>query len=145
VELLVDQELGAAHTDTIQNVKHVGEELNEIDWAGELVVAEMAGAPVIGLPAATASFAIIENAHAGVEEASDARLVAIVGPGIRDLHYGALLDLIRAENPELDTDHGLDIRIWTMNSARHSLYCLCEAFLSGQRGQFSMGQGFRLF
>jgi hypothetical protein len=71
------------------------------------------------LPTAAAGLAIVQDAHTRIKEAANARLVAIVGPRVCDFNNGALLNLIRAEDPELDTNHWLDIRIWTVNSCGH--------------------------
>jgi hypothetical protein len=109
VETAVDEELTAANTDAIQNIQNVGEELDEIHGARELVVAEVARAIMVRLAATAACFPIVENPHARVEEATDAGLIAIECAGIGDFDYRALFDLSRAENAELNTDDWLDI------------------------------------
>jgi hypothetical protein len=80
---------------------------------------EMAGAPMICLPTAPTCLTIIENTHTRIEQAANTRLVAVVCARICHFYDGSLFNLIRTENPELDTDHGLDIRIWTMKSGWH--------------------------
>jgi hypothetical protein len=82
-------------------------------------MAEMAGTSVICLTTAPTSLPIVENTHARVEQATDTRLVAVVCARICHFYHGPFLNLIRTENPELDTYHGLDIRIWTMKSGWH--------------------------
>jgi len=72
-------------------------------------VAEVTGAVVIRLATAAAGLAIVQNTHARIEQAPDAGLIAIVGPGIRDLDDRALLDLIGTEDTELNANNGLDI------------------------------------
>jgi hypothetical protein len=91
-------------------------------------VAKVTRAAMIRLATATASFAIVENAHAGIKETANAGLVAVIRSGISNFHYRTFLDLIRPENPELDTDHWLDIRIWTMYSRWHLSSVLFTGF-----------------
>jgi hypothetical protein len=119
MELLVNQKLRAADTDAVQNIHDVREELDEVDGAGQLEMAKMPRAAVIRLAAATACFAIVEDTHAGIKEAADARLTPIICSRIGNLHHGTLLDFLRPKDAELDPHHRLDIRIWAMNSGRH--------------------------
>jgi hypothetical protein len=88
----------------------------------------MTRATVIGLTAAAACLAIVEYTHTGVKETANAGLITIIGSCVRNLYDGALLNLIWTENPELDTDHWLDIRIWTMNSRWHLSSVLFTGF-----------------
>ena len=76
--LLVDEQFTTADTDTTQDIENRGVELVEIDGAGETVVAEVAGASMVGLAAVAACLSIIENAHAGVKEAADFRFIALI-------------------------------------------------------------------
>jgi hypothetical protein len=85
-EVLVYEELGAPNTDTGQDVLYEGQELDVIDGAGEAEVAEMAGTLVIRLPTASALLAIVKNTHAGVKQAPDFRLGALICAGVRDLY-----------------------------------------------------------
>ena len=119
MQLLVDQQLGAPHADAVQHVQNILEELDEVDGARQLVVPKMTRAAVIRLATAAACLAVVENAHARIKESSNPRLVSVVGAAVGDLDDRAPLDLFRAENPELDTHHGLNIRIWTMNTGGH--------------------------
>ena len=80
---------------------------------------KVAGTAVICLSTAAARLTIVQDAHARIKEAANAGLVAIVGSRVCDFNDRALLNLIRAEDPELDTNHRLDIRIWTVNSCGH--------------------------
>ncbi len=119
VKLLVDEELRAADTDTVENIENILEELDEIDRAREFVVTEMTRAAVICLSTTAACLPIVENTHARVKETSNTGLISIVGSTVRDLHDRTVFNLFRAENPELDTHHGLDIRIWTVHTSGH--------------------------
>jgi hypothetical protein len=82
-------------------------------------VAKVAGTSVIRLSTATTRLPVIKNSHAWIKEAANARLISIIGAGIRNFHYRPFFNLFRAENPELDTHHGLNIRIWTIYSGGH--------------------------
>jgi hypothetical protein len=95
------------------------EELDEVYGARKTEMTEMAGASMICLPTAPTRLPIVEDAHARVKETTNTRLVAVVCARICHFYDGPLFNLIRTENPELDTDHGLDIRIWTMKSGWH--------------------------
>jgi len=119
MQLLVNQKLGAAHAHTVQNIHDVREELDEIHGAGKPEMPKMAGAAVVCLATAAASLAIIKNAHTRIKEATNAGLRSIIGSGVGDFHHGTLLNLFWPENTELDTHHGLNIRIGTMNSGGH--------------------------
>jgi beta-phosphoglucomutase-like phosphatase (HAD superfamily) len=88
----------------------------------------MTRATVIRLTAAATRLAVVEHTHTGVKETANAGLISVIGSGVRNLYNGALLNLIWTENPELDTDHGLDIRIWTMNSCWHLSSVLLKGF-----------------
>ncbi len=85
-EVLVHEEFGAPNTDTGQDVLHEGQELDVIDGAGEAKVAKMAGTLVIRLPTASALLAIVKNTHAGVKQAPDFWLGALICAGVRDLY-----------------------------------------------------------
>jgi hypothetical protein len=80
---------------------------------------KMPRAAVIRLPTAAARLSIIEYAHTGIKQATNARLAAIVRPGVCNLHYRALLDFLGTKDAKLNPHHRLDIRIWAMNSGRH--------------------------
>jgi hypothetical protein len=88
----------------------------------------MTRAAVICLAAAAARLSIIKYTHAWIKETANARLVSIICACIGDFHDRSLLDLVWTENPELDTHHGLDIRIWTMNSRWHLSSVLVKGF-----------------
>ena len=77
--LLVDEQFTAANADTTQDIENRGVELVEIDGAGKTVVTEVTGASVVGLAAGAACLAIVQNAHAGVEETADFRFIALIG------------------------------------------------------------------
>jgi hypothetical protein len=91
-------------------------------------VTKVTRATVIRLAAATTGLSVIEHSHAGIKETANAGLIPIIGSGVRNLYDGALLNLIWTKNPELDTHHGLDIRIWTMNSRWHLSSVLLKCF-----------------
>jgi hypothetical protein len=116
VQLFVNEQLATANADTVEHIENIGEELEEVDGPRELEVAKVARTAVIGLPTAAARLTIIQNTHTRVKEASNARLISIICACIGDLHHGATLNLIWTENPELDTHHGLNIRIWPNKS-----------------------------
>jgi hypothetical protein len=122
MKVLVHQNLGAAHTHTVQDVEDIRKELNEVYRAGEFEVAKVSGASVICLAAAATRLPIVENTHSRVKETTNTGLIPIVRTGIRNFHYGALFNLIGPENPKLDTHHRLDIRIRTMDSCGHLSY-----------------------
>jgi hypothetical protein len=119
VELLINQQLGAADADAVEHIENVGKELNEIDRACKLVMAEMTRATMICLCTAAARLTIVQHTHTRIKETSNARLISIVCATICDFYDGTSLNLFRTENPELDTHHGLDIRIWTMHTSGH--------------------------
>jgi hypothetical protein len=128
MELLVNQKFRATNAYAVKNIHDIRKELDEVYGAGQTEVAEMTRATVIRLATAAARLAIVEHTHTGVKETANARLISIIGSGVRNLYDGALLNLIWTENPELDTDHGLDIRIWTMNSCGHLSSVLLKGF-----------------
>jgi hypothetical protein len=119
VKLLVNEQLRATNTDTVQYIQNILKELDEVYGARKTEMSEMAGTAVICLTTAPTSLPIIENTHARVEQTTNTRLVAVVCARICHFYHGPLFNLIRTENPELDTYHGLDIRIWTMKSGWH--------------------------
>ena len=59
VEFLVDQKLRTANTDAVQDIHDHRKELDEIDWAGQTVMAKVTGTIVIRLFTAAACFPII--------------------------------------------------------------------------------------
>jgi len=79
VILLVDEQFTTANADTTQDIENRGVELVEIDGTGETVMAEVAGASMVGLAAGAACLSIIQNAHAGVKEAADFGFIALIG------------------------------------------------------------------
>ncbi len=141
--LLVDQELRAANTNAVQYIHDHVKELDVVDGAGQAIVAKVAGTVVIRLVTAAARLSVVENTHTGVKETSDARLISIVGARICDFYDGTLLDLLRTEDTELNSDDRLDIRTRTNESSGH-LFCSSGRVLSAlaqlQVDNFS-GQG----
>lgn len=135
VQILVDEQLRAAHTDTLQNIQDLGEELDEIDRAGELEVAKVTRARVIRLTTAAASLSVVQNTHTRIKEAADTGLIAIVGASIRNLNHRATLNLVGAEDAELNTYNRLNIRIWTYDSCRHSPLKLLGVSIGGCGGR----------
>ena len=77
--LLVNEQFTTANADTTQDIENRRVELVEIDRAGETVVAEVAGASVVGLATGAARLSIIQNAHAGVKETADFGFIALIG------------------------------------------------------------------
>jgi hypothetical protein len=128
MKLLINQEFRATNAYAVENIHDVRKELDEVYGAGQAKVTEMTRATVIRLTTAAACLAVVEHTHTGVKETANAGLIPVIGSGVRNLYDGALLNLIWTENPELDTDHWLDIRIWTMNSCWHLSSVLFTGF-----------------
>jgi hypothetical protein len=87
VQLLVDQELGAANTYAVQYVHDHRKELDEIHGSRELIMTKVARAVMVRLTTAAARLAIVENTHARIKEAADTGLVAVIGACICDFDY----------------------------------------------------------
>ena len=103
-------------------------------------MAKVAGTGVIRLATTAAGFSVVQDTHARVKQATNARLVSVICSCICNLYDGSALDLIGAENPELNSYNGLNVRSGSVQSARHLSY------LSGNfyRPQF-LRQAFRPF
>jgi hypothetical protein len=74
---------------------------------------------MVRLRTTAARLSIVKDTHTGIKEASNTGLIPIIGSSIRDFDDRTFFNLIGTEDPELDTHHGLDIRIWTMNTCGH--------------------------
>jgi hypothetical protein len=59
VESLIDESATATNTDALHYLENLGEELNEIDRAGEIEMAEMTGAGVVGLSTTATRLSIV--------------------------------------------------------------------------------------
>jgi hypothetical protein len=132
VHALVNQKLAAANTDTFENILNVVKELNKVYWSSQLEMTKMPRAGMIRLPTAAARFSVIQNTHAGVKQSTDSGFVAIVGSCIRNLNHRAFLNLIGAEDSELDSYDWLNVRIRPNDSCRHSPLTLMGISIGGR-------------
>jgi hypothetical protein len=119
MELLVNQKLRTANTHAVEHIQNVGKELNEVDGASKAKMPKMSRAAVIRLPTTAARLAIVQNTHARIKQATNTGLTPIIRPGVCHLYHRALLDFLWPKDAELDSHHGLNLRIWAMNSGRH--------------------------
>lgn len=124
--LLVDEQLATADTDTTQDIENRGVELVEIDGTGKAVVAEVAGASVVGLAAGAARLSIVQNTHSGVKEATDFGFIALIGVLRCDFNNRTTLNLLGAENTELDSNDGFNFGTWSVETCGHLLFLLNE-------------------
>ncbi len=107
--VLVDQQLGAADTNTPENAENLGEELDKVNRARKTIVAKMARAVVIRMPAGAAELSIIKYTHARVKETADFGFTAFISHLRRDFHNGAPLNLLGREDPELNPNNGFNL------------------------------------
>ena len=120
MERLINEQFAAAHTDAIEHVQNLREELDEIDGAGKFEMAEMAGAGMIRLATAAARLSVVQDAHSGVKETPNAGLIPIIGSCVCHFHDGAPLNLFGAENSELNTNNWFNIGSRSIQSCGHS-------------------------
>jgi lipoprotein signal peptidase len=97
------------------------EELDVIYRAGQTKVSKMAGALVICLSAAAALLAIVKNTHARVKEATDLRLVALIGSAVRNFYDRTALNFIRTEYTNLNTNYWFNLRRRSIETCGHLL------------------------
>ena len=79
-------------------------------------MAEMPRTSVIRLPTGTTDLAVVQNAHAGIEQPPRLGLISFEGGAGDHLHDGSLLNLIRGHDAELDADHRFNIGPMLMKS-----------------------------
>jgi hypothetical protein len=120
VKRLVDEQFATAHTDAIQHVQNLREELDEIHRAGEFEMAEMARAGMIRLATTTTGLSVVQNAHSRVKQAANTGFIAVVRSCVCHFHDGAPLNLFRTENSELNTNNWLNIGSRSVQSCGHS-------------------------
>jgi hypothetical protein len=82
-------------------------------------VPKMTGTVMVCLATASARLAIVEDTHSGVKEATNTGLAPIVRPRVCNLYDRPLLNLFRSKDAKLNPHHGLNVRIWAMDSGRH--------------------------
>jgi hypothetical protein len=109
VQVLVNQQLAAAHTRALQDINDFREELDGIDGASQLEMAEMSRTRMIRLATGPAGLPIVKNTHTGIKETPNARLISIIGPRICNFHHRTTLNLFWAENAKLDSNDRLNI------------------------------------
>jgi hypothetical protein len=96
---LVDEELTALETATTENLHQELEELCIIHRTREMIMTEVAGTIVVVLTTCTAYFPVLQDAHTGIEEASQ---LALGDRGGSYFTYRATNNLIRTEDTKLD-------------------------------------------
>ena len=98
---LVDEELRTLDADTTEDLLNHLEELDLIDWSGQVMMTEMARAAVIIEAAGSAQLTVFQDTHARIRQTSNLSF-------LRDwrchFHHGPLDNVFVAKNRELDAN-----------------------------------------
>ena len=65
-------------------------------------------AVIVGLAARTALLSILQDAHTGVKETTNLGLITLIGIVGSNFNHRTFLNLVRAENTELDAQNGFN-------------------------------------
>jgi hypothetical protein len=101
---LVNEELAALDADAAENLLNHLEKLILIDWSGQVMMTKVARAAVIVETARTTEFAILQDAHTGIRQATD---FALLGVGRRNLHHRTPDNFFRPKDGKLDANQRL--------------------------------------
>jgi hypothetical protein len=67
VVIFVQEKLGAANANAVENIKNIGKELEIVDRTSQSVVTKMAGAVVVRLSTRPTRLSILQNTHSRVK------------------------------------------------------------------------------